>query len=66
MNPRALFAALLLAPCLAQGQRAIPNGPEGFPVAPTGLEGLPLPAGPFTYKTGEAQDIRVSVLARVP
>ncbi len=23
-------------------------------------------AGPFTYKTGEVQDIKVSVLARLP
>ena len=60
------LTALLLVPCMAVAQRAIPNGPEGFPVAPTGLEGKPLPAGPFAYSTGEQQDIRVSVVARVP
>ncbi len=60
------LAGLLLAPCLVHAQRAIPNGPEGYPVAPTGLEGKPLPAGPFTYNTAEQQDIRVTVLARVP
>ncbi len=60
------LAGLLLAPCLMHAQRAIPNGPEGYPVAPTGLEGKPLPAGPFTYNTAEQQDIRVTVLARVP
>ena len=60
------FAGLLLIPCLAYAQHATPKGPEGFPVAPTGLEGKPLPAGPFTYNTAEQQDIRVSVLARVP
>lgn len=59
------LAALLFAP-LAQAQRALPMGPEGFPVAPTGLEGQPLPAGPFTYHTAEQQDIRVTVLARMP
>lgn len=26
----------------------------------------PLPAGPFTYRTGEGQDIRVTVMARLP
>jgi len=59
------LAALLLAP-VTQAQRALPMGPEGFPVAPTGLEGQPLPAGPFTYHTAEQQDIRVTVLARMP
>ena len=59
------LAALLLAPCV-HAQRALPMGPEGFPVAPTGLEGQPLPAGPFTYHTAEQQDIRVTVLARMP
>jgi glucose/arabinose dehydrogenase len=41
-------------------------GPQGFPVAPTGLEGQSLAAGPFTYHTAEQQDIRVTVLARMP
>lgn len=59
------LAVLLLAPG-AQAQRALPMGPEGFPVAPTGLEGQPLRAGPFTYHTAEQQDIRVTVLARMP
>jgi aldose sugar dehydrogenase len=61
------LAALFLAP-LAQAQRALPlgEGPGGSPVAPTGLEGQPLPAGPFTYHTAEQQDIRVTVLARLP
>jgi aldose sugar dehydrogenase len=66
MIRRALVAAALLAPCFAQAQRAVPHGADGYPVAPTGLEGQALPAGPFTYKTGEVQDIKVSVLARVP
>ena len=61
------YAALLLTQG-AQAQRAIPlgGGPGGSPTAPTGLEGRPLPAGPFNYLTAEQQDILVSVLARVP
>jgi glucose/arabinose dehydrogenase len=35
------------------------------PVAPPGLS-RPLPPGPFTYRTGEGQDIRVTILARLP
>jgi glucose/arabinose dehydrogenase len=58
-------ATLLLAPG-AQAQRALPMGPEGFPVAPTGLEGQPLGPGPFNYHTAEQQEIRVTVLARMP
>jgi glucose/arabinose dehydrogenase len=60
------LAGLLLAPGLALAQRPVPNGPEGYPVAPTGLEGKPLAAGPFTYNTAEQQNIRVTVLARLP
>lgn len=37
---------------------------NGVPVAPTGLADQPLPAGPFTYKTAESMDVRVTVLAR--
>ena len=37
---------------------------NGYPVAPTGLSDQPLPAGPFTYRTAEQQDVRVSVFAR--
>jgi len=46
----------------AQGR--VPLGAGGVPVAPTGLQDQPLPAGPFTYRTAEGQNIRVSVLAR--
>jgi len=61
------LAALLLAP-LAHAQRAVPlgEGPGGSPAAPTGLEGQPLPAGPFNYPTAEKQDVRVTVLTRLP
>jgi aldose sugar dehydrogenase len=60
------LAGLLLVPCLASAQRPVPNGPDGYPVAPSGLEGQPLGAGPFTYRTAEQQDIKVTVLARLP
>jgi len=35
-----------------------------IPVAPSGLAGQPLGAGPWTYPTAENMDIRVEVLAR--
>lgn len=35
-----------------------------IPVAPTGLAGQPLGAGPWTYKTGENMDIEVEVVVR--
>ena len=37
---------------------------NGFPVAPVGLSDQPLAEGPFTYRTAEQQDVRVTVLAR--
>jgi glucose/arabinose dehydrogenase len=51
----------LAAPVLAQ--QKVPFA-YGVPVAPTGLAHLPLGKGPFLYKTGEQQDIRVTVLLR--
>jgi glucose/arabinose dehydrogenase len=53
-----------LAPAGAFAQRVMTVGPTGTPVAPPGLA-QPLPPGPFTYRTGEGQDIRVTVLARL-
>jgi glucose/arabinose dehydrogenase len=67
MNALRLGAAVLglgLAPLLL-AQRTVPVGGDGNPVAPTGLQGQALPAQPVTYRTGEGQDIRVSVLARL-
>jgi len=58
------LAGLLLCPTLTMAQRAVTMN-RGAPAAPPGLS-QPLPAGPFTYRTGEGQDIRVSVLARLP
>jgi glucose/arabinose dehydrogenase len=55
--------ALISCP-LAVAQRAVPVGKTGSPVAPPGLA-QPLGKGPFTYHTGEGQDIRVTVLARL-
>jgi glucose/arabinose dehydrogenase len=62
----AVLATAILAPATALAQRNIPMGAAGFPDAPTGLEGAKLGAGPFSYSTGEGQDIRVTVLARMP
>lgn len=62
---RVILCAALVLPGIAAAQRDIPMGPDGYPVAPTGLEGRPLGAGPFDYPTAEQQDIRVTVLARV-
>jgi glucose/arabinose dehydrogenase len=55
-----------LGPAAVLAQRAVPmNGTTGgAPIAPPGL-GQALPPGPFNYRTGEGQDIRVSVLARL-
>lgn len=68
MNARRLgfcLAALLL-PTAAWAQRAVTmNATGSSPVAPPGLT-QPLADGPFEYRTGEGQDIRVTVLARLP
>jgi len=60
-----LFCASLTAIVGAQ-QTAEQKAPfvNGIPVAPTGLADQPLPDGPFTYKTAEQQDVRVTVLTR--
>jgi glucose/arabinose dehydrogenase len=62
--------SLSLAACIAtlaagaaSAQQKVPFA-NGAPVAPTGLQNIPLPKGPLTYKTAEQQDIRVSVLLR--
>jgi glucose/arabinose dehydrogenase len=55
-----------LSPSLVLAQRTVPmNNGGGAPVAPPGLS-APLQPGPFSYSTGEGQNIRVSVLARLP
>ena len=62
--------SLPLAACIATlvagtagAQQKVPFA-NGAPVAPTGLQNIPLPQGPLTYKTAEQQDIRVEVLLR--
>jgi glucose/arabinose dehydrogenase len=56
--------AMFASACFAQ--RAVQMNPNGTsPVSPPGLS-QPLADGPFTYRTGEGQDIRVTVLARLP
>jgi glucose/arabinose dehydrogenase len=59
------LASLALGASVALAQRAVPVGTTGTPVAPPGFD-QPLGDGPFTYHTGEGQDIRVTVLARLP
>ena len=67
--PHARFVSLgvLLAAALGSGvalaQRAVPFQ-SGIPVAPQGLANKPLAAGPFSYATGEGQDIRVTVVTK--
>jgi glucose/arabinose dehydrogenase len=58
------FVSIALTPALAFGQ-VLENFVGSAPRAPPGLS-QPLPPGPFTYRTGEGQNIRVSVLARLP
>jgi glucose/arabinose dehydrogenase len=60
-----ICVASLSAGSLAIAQRSVPMGGDGNPVAPRGLMNQPLPAQPLVYKTGEGQDIRVSVVARL-
>lgn len=66
--PRLAFclAIALAVPASAMAQRAVTMNASGSsPVAPPGYT-QPLSDGPFDYQTGEGQQIRVSVLARLP
>lgn len=56
------LAAIAAHPARAQQTVAFARG---VPVAPTGLEGQALGAGPWTYRTAEGMDVTVSVLARL-
>jgi glucose/arabinose dehydrogenase len=56
------IAALL--PAAVPAQQTVPFA-RGVPVAPTGLEGQQLGAGPWTYRTAEGMDVTVSVVARL-
>jgi len=58
------FIGMSLAqPGLAQNDTA--EMANGFPVAPTGLENLPLEDGPWEFLTGEAMNIHVELVARL-
>ena len=66
--PRLAFclAIALAVPASAMAQRAVTMNASGSsPVAPPAYTQT-LPDGPFDYQTGEGQQIRVSVLARLP
>lgn len=61
-----LCLAAVMGSATATAQRVVSMGTGGgAPSAPPGLS-APLGAGPFEYRTGEGQDIRVTVLARLP
>lgn len=61
-----LCLAALALPATAFAQRAVTmNAAGSSPVAPPGIT-QPLGDGPFFYRTGEGQDIRVTVQARLP
>jgi glucose/arabinose dehydrogenase len=53
-----------LASVIANAQQTVPFA-RGVPVAPTGLEGQLLGAGPWTYRTAEGMDVTVSVVTRL-
>lgn len=60
------FAVLLVmggGVAVGLGQQKVPFA-GNIPLAPSGLAGKPLGAGPFTYQTGEGQNIRVVVVTR--
>jgi glucose/arabinose dehydrogenase len=68
---QSVFRRLALASCLlalhlpAQAQNENAAFAGGFPVAPTGLQNLPLADGPWTYRTGEDMNIRVELVTRL-
>ena len=57
-------AAMLLAGGVHAQQREVAVMPNGTPVAPNGLNDIPLAEGPFNYRTAEQMNVRVSVYAR--
>jgi glucose/arabinose dehydrogenase len=63
LGPLAVLLAAGVATSAADAQQKVPFK-GGIPVAPTGLANQPLAAGPFEYKTGEGQNIRVVVVTR--
>jgi glucose/arabinose dehydrogenase len=68
INLHRLVAGLIVSGVFAgtaAAQQAVPFS-MGVPVAPTGLQDQPLGAGPWTYKTAEGMDIKVSRFAELP
>ena len=60
-----LCTTLLLGNTLALAQNPNAAFANGFPVAPTGLQNLPLTNGPWDYRTGEDMNIHVELVARL-
>ena len=61
--PLAVVLAVSAGVAIGFGQQNVPFA-NGIPVAPTGLAGKPLGAGPFVYDTAEGQRIRVVVATK--
>jgi glucose/arabinose dehydrogenase len=61
--PLAVVLAVSAGVAIGFGQQNVPFA-NGIPVAPTGLAGKPLGAGPFVYDTAEGQRIRVVVVTK--
>ena len=61
--PLAVLLAAIGGVTIGIGQQKVPFS-GGIPVAPLGLAGKPLGAGPFIYETGEGQRIRVVVVTK--
>ena len=61
--PLALVLAVSAGVAIGFGQQNVPFAND-IPVAPTGLAGKPLGAGPFVYDTAEGQRIRVVVVTK--
>ena len=61
--PLTVLLAIGAGVAIGFGQQTVPFS-NGIPVAPSGLAGKPLGAGPFDYDTGEGQRIRVVVVTR--
>jgi glucose/arabinose dehydrogenase len=58
-----VLLALSVGVAVGIGQQKVPFS-GAIPLAPSGLAGKPLGAGPFIYDTGEGQRIRVVVVTR--
>lgn len=61
--PLAMLLAIGAGVAVGFGQQTVPFA-GGIPVAPSGLAGKPLGAGPFEYDTAEGQRIRVVVVTK--